>query len=319
MSLLLARRILLVTTITIMLVCCGCSRKESATAKPASGGLQVVTTLFPLYDFARTIGGDRATVTLLLPPGVEPHHFEPRPDDIVGIGKAGLFVYTSRVMEPWAARIIGNGGRHGSLRTVEAGKGVQYLNAATDDHHDHDHEAGLDPHIWLDFFNDRILVDNILAGFTAADPGNSDYYRGNAVLLKERLEQLDRKYREGLASCASRVLLHGGHYTFGYLARRYGLTYRALSGVSSEAEPTAARMVEMVREIRSTGSRFLFAEELLSPRLSEALAAEAGVTVLKLHGAHNLGRDDLKRGVGFFDLMQANLANLQKGLACKSR
>jgi zinc transport system substrate-binding protein len=78
-------------------------------------------------------------------------------------------------------------------------------------------------------------------------------------------------------------------------------------------------MAAMVRQIRTSGVRFLFAEELLSPRLTETLAAEAGVAVLKLHGSHNLGKDDVQRGVSFIELMDQNLINLQKGLACRTR
>ena len=80
----------------------GCSREVP---KPSSK-LQVVTTLFPLYDFARTIPGDRAEVTMLLPPGMEPHSFEPKPNDVIRISNAGLFIYTNPYMEPWAATII---------------------------------------------------------------------------------------------------------------------------------------------------------------------------------------------------------------------
>jgi len=162
-------------------------------------------------------------------------------------------------------------------------------------------------------------VNNILAGFVASDPANATLYRDNAATLQVRLTELDQRYREGLASCETRVFLHGGHYTFGYLARRYSLEYRSLSGISSESEPSAARMAAMVGKIRSSGVRYLFAEELLSPRLTETLAAEAGVAVLKLHGAHNLGKDDVQRGAGFIGLMEQNLVNLQKGLACRSK
>src|SRR6185369_6969215 len=122
--------------------------------------------------------------------------------------------------------------------------------------------------------------------------------------------ELDQRYQRGLASCSTKVFLHGGHYTFGYLARRYGLEYHSLSGVSSESEPSASRMTAMARQIRQSGVRYLFAEELLSPRLTETLAEETGVGVLKLHGAHNLGRDDFQRGVTFIGLMEQNLANL---------
>jgi zinc transport system substrate-binding protein len=301
----------------------GCSRQEHKT----STKLQVVTTLFPLYDFARSISGDRAEVTMLLPPGMEPHSFEPKPNDIIRIGKAGLFIYTNRYMEPWAETILKGIDRR-RLRVVDAGQGVTYLQASADDGHDHEgHDdpvavgrAGvMDPHIWLDFGNASLMVDTMLAGFVAADPANEGYYRAQAAGLKARLASLDQRYRAGLSDCGTRVFLHGGHYTFGYLARRYGLEYHSLSGLSSESEPSAAKMAAMVRQIRSSGVRYLFAEELLSPRLTETLANEAGVAVLKLHGAHNLGKDDVQRGAGFIGLMEQNLVNLQKGLACRSK
>lgn len=313
--------IVLALAATAALLPAGCSRQE----QKASTKLQVVTTLFPLYDFARTIAGDRAEVTMLLPPGMEPHSFEPKPNDIIRISKAGLFIYTNRYMEPWAETILKGIDRR-KLRVVDAGQGVDYLQASAEDRHDHgghgsqgtdDHAGVMDPHIWLDFGNAALMVDTMLAGFTAADPASEGYYRAQAAELKERLASLDQRYRDGLSSCATRVFLHGGHYTFGYLARRYGLEYRSLSGISSESEPSAARMASMVRQIRSSGVRYLFAEELLSPRLTETLANEAGVAVLKLHGAHNLGKDDVQRGAGFIGLMEQNLKNIQEGLACR--
>jgi zinc transport system substrate-binding protein len=298
----------------------GCSsRKEAVEQVTGKGRLHVITSLFPLYDFARSIAGERADVTLLLPPGMEPHSFEPKPDDIVRIGKSGLFVYTGRVMEPWAETIIKGIDRQ-KLRVVEAGAGVTYQKVPIDDDHDHgghSHAGGLDPHIWLDFGNAMLITDNILAGFIAADPANAGYYRTNAAALKSQLTELDQRYREGLASCATREFLHGGHYTFGYLAHRYGLSYHSLSGVSAESEPPASRMTAMVRLIRQSGVRYIFAEELLSPRLTEILASEAGIAVLKLHGAHNLGRDEFQSGVTFVQLMEKNLVNLQKGLSCR--
>ena len=312
-------RTVLVTVIMLAVLAGGCARQE----QKAPHRLQVVTTLFPLYDFARFMAGDAADVTLLLPPGVEPHSFEPRPNDLARISKAGLFIYTGSAMEPWAQKVIAGIGT-GRTRVVEAGREVSHSPAVEgEDGHDHghdhrhDHGGGVDPHIWLDFDNAALMVDAILAGLTAADPPRAAGYRQQASLLKERLKQLDGRYRSGLAACGTRTFLHGGHYTFGYLARRYGLDYTALSGISSDAEPSAAGMAAMVRTIRSSGVRYIFAEELLSPRLTRTLAGETGVGVLMLHGAHNLGRDELQQGAGFFDLMEQNLTNLRKGLACR--
>jgi zinc transport system substrate-binding protein len=310
--------------LTLLVLLCACDSAKVDNRTPAGREkLRVVTTLFPLYDFAQTIAGERAEVTLLLPPGMEPHSFEPKPDDMVRINRAGLFIYTNPIMEPWAARII-QGVDRNRVRIVDAGRGVAYQKVAPDgddDGHDHGHHnaGSLDPHIWLDLGNAQLMVANILEGFTAADPANTAYYRNNASLLTARLRDLDRRYFEGLASCQRREFLHGGHYAFGYLARRYNLTYRSLSGVSSESEPSAARMAAMVRQIRESGGQYLFAEELLSPRLTETLATEAGVRVLKLHGCHNLARDDFRAGVTFIALMEQNLANLEKGLACRPK
>lgn len=313
--------ILLMLALAFMVA--GCARHE----QKQSTKLQIITSLFPLYDFARTIAGDKGEVSLLLPPGMEPHNFEPKPDDIMRISKAGLFIYSNRYMEPWAETIIKGMDRR-KLRVVDAGQGVVYLKAVTDAGHDHagdtghdgeGHSGGMDPHIWLDFGNAKIILANILEGFVAADPANASYYRTNAAGLAAKLDDLDQRYQRGLASCATRVFLHGGHFTFGYLARRYGLEYHSLSGVSSESEPSAGRMTAMARQIKQSGVRYLFAEELLSPRLTETLAEETGVGVLKLHGAHNLGRDDFQRGVTFIALMEGNLTNLQKGLACRTK
>jgi zinc transport system substrate-binding protein len=264
---------------------------------------------------------------MLLPPGVEPHTFEPKPEEMIRISRAGLFIYTSKYMEPWAEKIV-SGIDSKSLRVVNAGERVNYRAAAgkeeheggKGDHDDHGHDhKGMDPHIWLDFTNAALMVDAILDGFVAADPGNSALYRRNAETLKTRLIALDQRYRSALSTCSTRKLLHGGHYTFGYLAAYYNLDYHALSGVSSDSEPSAERMVALVREIKSSGATYLFAEELLSPRLTETLAQEAGVGVLMLHGAHNVSRDDLSRNVSFFDLMERNLEQLQKGLACRAK
>ena len=306
---------MLIICLGLAVALAGCVRQQQEqTGKP-----QVITTLFPLYDFARTIAGTKADVRLLLPPGVEAHNFEPRPDDIFTINKAQVFIYTNRYMEPWATKIL-NALDQGKLQIVDAGKGVNYLHVEKGAH-EHDHQTGrqgsVDPHIWLDFDNSVVMVNNILTGFVAADPANADYYRSNAAALSKKLNDLDRRYRSGLKTCSPRVLLHGGHFTFGYLASRYDLDYRALSGVSSEAEPSAIQMANMAKDIKKTGAQYLFTEELLSPRLAETLATETGIGVLKLHGAHNVSKEDLQNGVTFFDLMELNLKNLQKGLACR--
>ncbi len=305
-----------------------CEKKEVPAPPAAHKNLIVVTTLFPLYDVARTIGGDKAEVSLILPPGVEPHTFEPRPEDAARVTKADLFIFTNEFMEPWAVKFV-KGLNAGNVALVDSSRGVTLLRAGAeeagaDDHdgrgdkgHHHHHAGAMDPHIWLDFDNAQIMVDNIASAMVARDPANKAYYLANAAACKAELEKLDADYKAGLSSCAKRVFLHGGHYAFGYLANRYGLQYESASAVNADAEPTPAKLVALVKQVRANGLKYVYSEELLSPRVSEMIAKETGVSVLLLHGAHNIGKADFDQGVTFISLMRRNLTNLRTGLQCK--
>jgi len=298
------------------------NRQSGQTARPI-----VVTTLFPLYDFCRTIAGDRMDVQLLLPPGVEPHHFEPKPDDLARIHRAALFVYIGPFMEPWADRVLSGLDRN-SVRVVAAAQGVALLPAPAHSgkaghHHNHDHGSmqqaeAMDPHVWLDFSIDQAMVARILEAFVAADPTGAEQYRRRAADLTEQLGELDKRYKQGLANCESRVLLHGGHAAFGYLAKRYDLDYQAAAGVTAELEATPRRLAELVKQVRERKVKAIFSEELVSPRVARVIAGETGTTVLKLHGAHNVAKEELQQGVTFNRLMEENLKSLQIGLACKN-
>lgn len=314
-----ANKILLLIAVTLLLSCvCACQKKEAGGRK--QGKLTVVATLFPVYDFARQVGGDKAEVTLLLPPGVEAHSFEPKPADAVRVAHADLFIYTDPYMEPWAADFA-KGVGIGDGTVVDSSRGVHFLKGNPQEKEEHGeahhHEGGMDPHIWLDFADAQIMVDNIAAAMMRKDPAHGSYYAANAAAYKEKLAQLDAQYRSTLATCRTKTFLHGGHYAFGYLAHRYGLQYVSASAVNPDAEPTPGKIIELVRQMRALGLRYVFSEELLSPRVANLIAGETGATILTLHGAHNISREDLAKGVTFVDLMQRNLANLKVGLQCR--
>lgn len=289
---------------------------------PETGGkIQVVTTLFPLYDFTRIVGGDKVDVSLLLPPGVEPHSFEPKPDDMVRINRAGLFIYTNPYMEPWVAGLLKGIDRQ-RLTVVDTSTGVTFLPAGGhDEGHDANeaghHHGGMDPHVWLSIPNARKMVENIAAALEAKDPANAGSYRKNAAAYGEKLAELDGKFKKGLADCGTRRFFHGGHYAFGYLADRYGLQYVSAYAMSADAEPRPQKLTAMIGQIRSSGTKYIFYEELISPRMAEAIARETGVTMLKLNGVHNISRDELQRGESYLSLMEQNLTNLRTGLQCR--
>ncbi len=300
----------------LMVLLTSCRAREEKTLQNKK--LQVVTSLFPLYDFSRNIGQGRADVSLLLPPGLEAHSFEPKPGDMVRLNQANVFIYTNSTMEPWVQDVL-KGVQNRELKIIESGHGIAMISAhdkhGEGDKAGHRHDAA-DPHIWLDFSNAEKIVDHILSGFIEKDPLNRDFYQANADAYKAKLNDLDRRFREGLSGCRKKIIVHGGHSAFGYLAQRYGLKYVAVSGFSPDAEPTPSGMVRISKTLKANGLNHLFYEELLSPRIAESIARETGVSLLMLHGAHNVSKEEFERGVSFMDLMQINLQNLKRGLQC---
>jgi zinc transport system substrate-binding protein len=165
-----------------------------AFAQESKSKLEVVTTLFPTYDFAKQIGKDKINVSLLLPPGVESHTFEPKPQDVVRINKADIFIYTGQYMEPWAEDLL-RGVSNKKLTVVDSSLGIELMvdddhneegehHDEGDDHekeHVEDHEyghhyhGGKDPHIWVDLANDQIMVDTIAKALAEKDPVNSAF------------------------------------------------------------------------------------------------------------------------------------------------
>lgn len=278
-----------------------------------SGKVEIVTTLFPLYDFAKNIGGDKVEVSLLLPPGVEAHTFDPKPSDIVKINDADLFVFTGKFMEPWAQDII-NGLSNKNVKIVDSSAGIKMFSGVFNDA---DEPVGsLDPHIWLDFDNDKIIIKTIADALSERDPSNVAYYKQNADNHQNKLSALDEEYKTSLVSCNSKEVVYGGHYAFGYLANRYGLKYLAAQGVSPDSEPTAKDLVNLVDQIKKDNVKYVFYEELITPKIAETIANETNAKMLLLNGAHNLSRDQLESDISFLTIMENNLTNLKIGLKC---
>jgi zinc transport system substrate-binding protein len=304
------------------------TRAESPPPPPAP--LTVVSTIFPLYDWARIVGGDRVRVTQLLPAGVEAHSYAPRPSDLLTLHRAHVFLFLGDDLEPWAHDLIG-GIDNPALRVIEAGQAVprtgddtaeahdahaEHLTADHDHEHDHAHHGPLDPHVWLDPVLAQSLVAAIADGLAAADPAGSETYRANAARYQAALQELHARNTATLATAHHREILYGGHFAFGYFARRYSLTHRSpYTGFSPNASPTPTQMADLIRAVRSSGQQVIFHEELLDPRVARVIAAETGARLELLHAAHNLTRAERDRGdITYLSLMNDNLAKLRLAL-----
>jgi zinc transport system substrate-binding protein len=291
----------------------------------------IVTTLFPFYDITSQLVGENAEVSLLLPPGVEPHSFEPTPQDIIKIQEADIFIYTGDIMEPWVAKIVANIPE--TVKVINASAGINLIES-TDDHshddHSHDDDHGhedekkesksgsnLDPHFWLDFNNTIIVTNTIskaISELNIVDNNNLDQNKNSIVTA---LEQLDTEYSNTLAKCSNKTILQAGHRTFEYLARKYNLSYVTTEELSPNSDTSVKNIAKLVQKVRETKAKAIFSEELVEPRIANTISSETGAPVLELNGAHNISSEQFQAKTSFIDIMKKNLENLSIGLECK--
>jgi zinc transport system substrate-binding protein len=274
-------------------------------AKQVDSKLKVVASFYPLYEFSKNIGGDRAEVSSFVPVGIEPHDWDPSSRDIAKLKEANIFVYNGAGFEPFVEQII-ESGEYGNLVFVESTRGIAIVQ----------HDSGYDPHIWLDPVLAKSQVETIKAAMIQADPKNSQYYEANARAYAKKLDELDAKIRSGLSDCKKDTFMPF-HTAFTYFADRYGLKIFALSGIAPESEATAAEIKEFVDFVKENEISVIFAEDLIDPRLAAVLADEAGVQVMILSPVEGLTQEDITAEKTYISKMEENLANLKVALDCR--
>lgn len=320
----------------------GRSNSSTAPQTTTDGKMSVVASFYPVYFFASEIGGEKANVRNLTPAGVEPHDFEPSPQDLVAIQKADLVVFNGSGLEPWVERLLPldtqvvlvseglasiEGGEHEHAdehekEGAEHQEGGEHHDEEAEEHGDEHHnenehhdEHGLDPHVWLSPVLAAKMVEAIAQGFAQADPENAAYYADNARALKERLTTLDTAYREGLAVCDTKNVVVS-HAAFAYLVAAYDLNQVPIAGLSPDEEPSAQELAEIVRFARDNDVQYIFFESLVSPKLSETIAREVGAETLVLDPIEGITQEELAAGETYISLMERNLANLKTALRC---
>lgn len=282
--------------------------------KEQKGKLKIVATLFPQYDFCRAIAGDEAEVTLLLPPGMESHTYEPSVSDMLAIHACDLFFYTGEAMEPWAETLKSS--LPSSVRVADVSVGIELAEHEHEhhEHHDEEHEEK-DPHIWTDPNNAGIMVKNICTALCEADPAHQTLYLERAARYRVELQALDQTFQEIVSRARTRVICHGGRFSMTYFARRYGLTFLpAFDSCDSQAEPSCARVTELIKAVREQNLPVVFYEELTVPHIARVIAEETGARMMLLHTCHNLSRAERENGETYLSLMKQNAENLRVAL-----
>ena len=297
----------------------GAAACDSAATSPEGA---VVTAFYPLQFAAQQITRGTVPVTVLTKPGAEPHDLELTPQDVAGMTKARLVVYADGFQPAVDDAMV----------TVDPATVLDVADAAdltlggTDEHAgetagEHDEHAqgdglghaGADPHFWLDPQRYAAVAEAIGRRLEAIDPANASTYARNTADFVARLHTLDAELAGGLAHCRSTVLVTS-HAAFGYLAQRYGLQQHGITGITPDAEPSAAALKEVSDLVRTTGVTTIFQETLVEPHLAQTVAGSTGASIALLDPVEGITGESA--GKDYFEVMRSNLAALQKGLGC---
>ncbi|WP_339309658.1 metal ABC transporter substrate-binding protein [Paenibacillus sp. FSL k6-2145] len=331
---------------SLTLIVAGCGQKSASDANTASTGtsvpvetktakLNVQVSFYPMYEFTKNVAGDLAEVHTLVPAGMEPHDWEPTPQDIASIEKADVLVYNGAGMESWMDQVTGSLS-NASLIQVEASKGINLLEGGEHDHHhedseatehDHDHDhaneatteahdhdhGGLDPHVWLSPALAVKEVRNIEAGLAQAAPEHAEQFKQNADAYVAQLESLDQDFKAAVTDSKRKDFITQ-HAAFGYLAQEYGLQQVPIAGLSPEQEPSAAQMASVIDFAKEHQVKTIFFETLVSSKVSETIASEVGAKTAVLNPIEGLTEEEIAAGMDYISVMRQNLEALKLAL-----
>lgn len=326
--------LLLALALSLSLAAC------AAPAEKADGGkLQIVTTLFPYYDFARAIAQDRADVTLLLSPGREAHSFEPTPLDAVTISEADVFLYNGGEGEYWVESMLDAAGEHIAVASrmmdyvdaldEEYVEGMQGADGHDHDHehgshdHDHDHEEDehdsdeieYDEHIWTSPKNAVVLCRAVCDAICKADPANEDFYRTNCDDYCAQLEALDARFSALCESAPRRLLIFADRFPMLYFCREYGLDYRAaFHGCSGDTEPSLATIKFLIDKVEDENIPVVYTIDFGTKKVAAVVSECTGAAIETLYSMQTVSRADFDAGETYLTLMERNFEALRKGL-----
>ncbi|MEW5941745.1 MAG: metal ABC transporter substrate-binding protein [Chloroflexota bacterium] len=253
-----------------LLALAACSTPASP---PPPSGLSIVATTSLIGDVARQIGGSRVTIRALLPPGADPHAYEPRPQDIAALADADAVLVNGLGLEETLEPLLEN-----AKNIVVVSEGISALPLAEE-------PGGLDPHVWQDPNNVTVWARNLAEAFAQADPAHADEYRTNAEKYVSELTALDAWIVEQVSQIpeANRKLVTD-HADFGYFAARYGFEQigEVIPSVSTGSSPSAQELAALEDAIRASGVKAVFVGTTVNPELSRRVAEDTGVKLVFL-------------------------------------
>ncbi|MEV6436239.1 metal ABC transporter substrate-binding protein [Streptomyces anulatus] len=316
-----------------------------STSDAADGGngdkLKVTASFYPMQFLTERIGGEHVAVTSLTKPGVEPHDLELTPRQIGSISESDYVLYlkgiqpavddaikqsgvkntvdaaTLTTLENHGSEVSGHDHGHEGEHAGEEEHGHEeeaHEEHSEGDGHNHGEEGGADPHIWLDPVKYAEVAKGVGKSLEKADPDHAADYKKNTDALVAELGELNTAYETGLKNTSTKTFITT-HSAFGYLAERYGLTQQGIAGIDPEAEPSPARIQEIHTIAGKEKATTVFFETLASDKTATTLAKDTGLKTGVLDPLE--GITDKSRGADYIEVMESNLAALQKALGAK--
>lgn len=326
------KAVIFLTVFLLVISLSGC-RSESSVQEQEEK-IQVVTTIFPQYDFVRQIAGEQVEVSMLLKPGEETHSYEPTPRDILKIQNCDLFIYVGGENDEWVEEILESidTEKFRMLRLidcvdtvneehVEGMKEERGHNHGEEEHEHEEEDHGShktltpDEHVWTSPENAMEIVKEITKVLAELDPAQKPIYEKNERAYLDRLEALDKEFRTVVSTAKRDVLLFGDRFPFRYFADAYDLKYyAAFPGCASDTEPSAATMAFLIRKVEQEHIPVILKMELSNENIANAIAETTGAKVKSFYSCHNLTAKEFAQGETYLSMMKKNVQTLKEAL-----
>ncbi len=285
-------------------------------ANASAQALKVVASFSIIADLARNVGGDRVEITTLVGPDGDAHVYEPKPADASAMARADVILVNGLHFEGFLERLVEASST--TAPVVELTDGVQTITMkeAADSHsHSHSHEGDTDPHAFQSIANVRIYVANIAKAFCNADAAGCQIYEANAAAYGGELDKLEKEVRDAIESIPpQKRTIISSHDAFGYFEHEYGLTFRAPEGISTDADPSAADVAKLIRDVRRDNAAAIFVENITNPRLIEQIASETGLQVGGALYSDALSDEDGPAST-YVDMMRHNIRTIRSAIS----
>ncbi len=306
-------------TLTLIFILC-IFTSCTPSSQTESSKIQVVTTIFPIYDWAKNIAGENAEVIYLDESGTDMHSYQPTAADIVAIGNAEVFIHIGGISDEWVEGALKSSENNSlitlSLLEIADAAEEQTVEGMQIPEHEHKHDVKeLDEHIWLSLKKAQICVSAICDALCRADKENSAVYKQNAASYNTKLGKLDKQLTNVISSAKRTQMLVADRFPFYYFASDYSLTYfAAFPGCSAESEASFETVTFLIEKTEELNLPCIFMLENSDGKLANTVASETGAEILTLNSCQSVAKKDIDNGFTYIGAMEQNIKTVTEAL-----